>query len=116
MSSFTESSFAFDSLVYHAVRQIPAGRVASYSQLARLIGHPGAARAVGNALHKNPDGFRTPCFRVVNAQGCLSGAFAFGGLYEQRDRLRADGVEVVNFRVDMKKYQWDGAGYEPPRF
>ncbi len=108
--------YPFDFLVYHAVRQIPAGRVASYSQLARLIGHPGAARAVGNALHKNPDGFRTPCFRVVNAQGCLSGAFVFGGLNEQRDRLRADGVEVVNFRVDMKKYQWDGSGYEPPRF
>ena len=106
--------YAFDYLVYHAVRQIPAGRVATYSQIARLIGHPGAARAVGNALHRNPDGFRTPCFRVVSAQGALSGAFAFGGLFEQRDRLRADGVEVVNLRVDLSAFQWDGSGYAPP--
>ena len=102
-------SASFSSLVYRAVRQIPAGKVATYGQIARLTGHPGAARAVGNALHHNPDEFRTPCFRVVNAQGYLSGAFAFGGINEQRDRLRADGTEVVNYRVDLKKYQWDGS-------
>ena len=106
--------YAFDYLVYHAVRQIPAGKVATYGQIAKLIGHPGASRAVGNALHKNPDEFRTPCFKIVNSLGYLSGAFAFGGIYEQRDRLRADGVEVVNLRVDLTEYQWDGAGYRPP--
>ncbi len=107
-------SFDFAALVYDAVRQIPPGRVATYGQIARLIGHPGASRAVGNVLHKNPDDIRTPCFKIVNAQGYLSGAFAFGGIYEQRDRLRADGVEVVNLRVDLQKYQWDGAGYCSP--
>ena len=98
---------SFASEVYAMVRQVPAGKVVTYGQVARLIGHPGAARAVGNALHHNPDDMRTPCFKVVNSEGYLSGAFAFGGIYEQRDRLRADGVEVVNFRVDLKKYQWE---------
>ncbi len=104
---------SFDAQVYAAVRQIPAGKVATYGQIARLIGHPGAARAVGNALHRNPDSIATPCFKIVNAAGFLSGAFAFGGIYEQRDRLRADGVEVVNFRVDLREYQWDGSGFSP---
>ena len=58
----------------------------------------------GNALHKNPDPEHIPCFRVVNSKGELSGAFAFGGENEQARRLMADGVEVVNGKVDLKKY------------
>ncbi|MBQ7146386.1 MAG: MGMT family protein [Lachnospiraceae bacterium] len=98
----------FHSDVYAMVRQIPAGKVATYGQIARLIGRPGAARAVGNALHANPDGSGTPCYKVVNSQGELSGAYAFGGLREQRYLLEQDGVEVVNFRVDLGRFQWDG--------
>ncbi len=104
---------SFADEIYAAVRAIPEGKVATYGQIALLAGHPGAARAVGNALHVNPDPEHTPCYRVVNSEGRLSGAFAFGGMYVQRDRLREDGVEVVNFRVDLKKYQWDGRGYTP---
>lgn len=100
-------SRSFKSKVYEAVRQIPPGRVATYGQVARLAGSPGAARAVGNALHANPDGSRTPCFRVVNSQGRLSGAFAFGGMNVQRDLLRREGVEVINYRVDLKRFQWE---------
>ena len=62
------------------------------------------ARAVGNALHKNPDPVNIPCFRVVNAKGECSGAFAFGGAESQAERLRADGVEVIDGKVDLKKY------------
>lgn len=62
------------------------------------------ARAVGNALHKNPDPEHIPCFRVVNAKGELAGAFAFGGEDVQAELLRADGVEVINGRVDLEKY------------
>lgn len=97
---------SFHSDVYAIVRQIPAGRVATYGQIARLVGRPGAARAVGNALHANPDGCGTPCYRVVNAKGELSGAYAFGGPREQRYLLEKDGVEVVNYRVDLKRFQW----------
>ena len=106
---------SFAEEVYAVVRGIPEGKVATYGQIALLAGHPCAARAVGNALHVNPDPEGTPCYRVVNSQGYLSGAFAFGGMYVQRDRLREDGVEVTNFRVDLKKYQWDGCGFVPRR-
>ena len=109
---------SFSQRVYEVVKQIPPGRVATYGQVAAYAGNPRAARAVGNALHVNPDPEHVPCFRVVNSQGFLSGAFAFGGLYVQRDRLREDGVEVVNFRVDLSRFQWDpqgslAAGNEP---
>lgn len=90
--------------IYEAARQIPAGHVATYGRIAELAGDKRMARAVGNALHKNPDPEHIPCFRVVNAKGELSGAFAFGGADEQERRLRADGVEVVNGKVDLERY------------
>ena len=90
--------------IYEAVKKIPAGKVATYGQIAELAGDKKMARAVGNALHKNPDPEHIPCFRVVNAKGELSGAFAFGGKNVQADRLTADGVTVVDGRVDMERF------------
>ena len=69
-----------------------------------MAGNPRMSRAVGNALHKNPDPEHFPCFRVVNFRGELSGAFAFGGKDVQKKLLEADGIEVVNGTVDLKKY------------
>ena len=94
--------------IYEAVKRIPYGRVATYSQVAELAGDRKMARAVGNALHKNPDPNGIPCFRVVNAKGELAGEFAFGGVGEQAKLLAAEGVEVTNGVVDLSKYQWDG--------
>lgn len=90
--------------IYDAVCNIPKGKVATYGQVAALAGNPKMSRAVGNALHKNPDPDRIPCYRVVNSKGELSGAFAFGGKNVQAKRLMADGIEVANGRVDLKKY------------
>lgn len=90
--------------IYEAVKKIPKGHVATYGRIAEMAGEPKMARTVGNALHKNPDPEHIPCFRVVNSKGELSGAFAFGGENEQARRLMADGVEVVNGKVDLKKY------------
>jgi O-6-methylguanine DNA methyltransferase len=84
---------------------IPRGKVVTYGQIAEALGCPGAARAVGNALHKNPDGDKYPCYKVVNSKGELSGRFAFGGIMIQQERLEADGIKVINNRVDLKKYQ-----------
>ena len=72
-----------------------------------MAGDRKMARAVGNALHHNPDPENIPCFRVVNAKGECSGSFAFGGLGAQAERLREDGVEVLDGRVDLKKYGID---------
>ncbi len=90
--------------IYEAVKTIPKGKVATYGQVAEMAGDRKMARAVGNALHKNPDPENIPCFRVVNSKGECSGSFAFGGLNEQAKRLIADGVEVLDNRVDLEKY------------
>ena len=89
--------------IYEAVKKIPKGCVATYGQIAELAGNKGMARAVGNALHRNPDPDNIPCYRVVNSKGELSGAFAFGG-GQQEQLLKADGIEVVNGKVDLKVY------------
>ena len=62
------------------------------------------ARAVGNALHKNPDPDSIPCYRVVNAKGELAGEFAFGGVGAQARLLKEDGVEVIKGKVNLRKY------------
>lgn len=90
--------------IYNAVKQIPKGKVATYGQIAAMAGNPKMSRAVGNALHKNPDPENIPCFRVVNSKGELAGEFAFGGKDEQKKRLEAEGVKVENGRVDLKIY------------
>ena len=62
--------------IYEAVKQIPKGCVATYGQVAEMAGNPRMSRAVGNALHKNPDPGHIPCYRVVNFRGELSGALS----------------------------------------
>jgi O-6-methylguanine DNA methyltransferase len=90
--------------IYEAVKKIPSGKVATYGQVAALAGDKKMARAVGNALHKNPDPEGIPCYRVVNAKGELAGEFAFGGAGAQAKLLEADGIEVVDGKVDLKRY------------
>lgn len=91
--------------IYEAVKRIPKGKVATYGDVAAMAGNPKMARAVGNALHHNPDPKHIPCHRVVNAAGKLSGAFAFGGPDEQAKRLQKEGVEVLDNQVDLAKYR-----------
>lgn len=93
--------------IYEAVKKIPYGRVATYSQVAEIAGDKKMARAVGNALHRNPDPDNIPCFRVVNAKGELAGEFAFGGPGAQARLLEAEGVTVSDGKVDLAIYQWD---------
>jgi O-6-methylguanine DNA methyltransferase len=93
--------------IYEAVKKIPKGRVATYGQVAELAGDKKMARAVGNALHRNPDPENIPCYRVVNARGELSGEFAFGGAGMQARLLEADGIEVVDGKVDLERYGMD---------
>ncbi|MCR5002013.1 MAG: methylated-DNA--[protein]-cysteine S-methyltransferase [Lachnospiraceae bacterium] len=90
--------------IYEAVKKIPYGCVATYGQVAELAGDRKMARAVGNALHKNPDPDNIPCFRVVNSKGELAGEFAFGGPGAQARLLEAEGIEVKEGRVDIRKF------------
>ncbi len=93
-------------IIYEVVKRIPKGKVATYGQIARLAGNPHLSQIVGYALHVNPDPENIPCFRVVNRFGEVSSAFVFGGENAQIELLRADGVEVENGKVDLKKYLW----------
>ncbi|MCR4654893.1 MAG: methylated-DNA--[protein]-cysteine S-methyltransferase [Lachnospiraceae bacterium] len=92
--------------IYEAVRKIPRGSVATYAQVAEMAGDRKMARAVGNALHKNPDPTTIPCHRVVNAKGELAGEYAFGGAWKQAELLVSEGVEVTDGLVDLSRYQW----------
>ncbi len=99
----------FQQDIYSAVRRIPSGKVATYAQIAAMSGHIGAARAVGNALHVNPEPIATPCHRVVNSVGRLAPGFAFGGPDMQRRLLEKEGVTVGDDNtVDLFVYQWRG--------
>ena len=91
--------------IYEAVKRIPYGKVATYAQVAEMAGDRKMARAVGNALHKNPDPEHIPCYRVVNAKGVLAGEFAFGGPGAQAKLLEAEGIEVSEGVVNLEHYR-----------
>lgn len=90
--------------IYEAVKKIPKGKVATYGQIAEMAGDRKMARAVGNALHKNPDHDSIPCHRVVNSKGELAEAFVFGGVNMQEKYLHEEGVTVINGKVDLKQF------------
>jgi len=104
--SYERVSDSLSKRVYETVKLIPKGKVATYGQVAYLAGDKNMARAVGNALHKNPMPGIIPCHRVVNSKGELAGEFAFGGEGAQAKLLEAEGVPSNNGKVDLKKYQW----------
>lgn len=108
MESKTPNKESFAERVYAAVRRIPKGKVASYGAVALMAGNHRAARAVGGALHRNPDPSYTPCYRVVTAGGRTSKAFAFGGEDIQRAMLQADGVEFDENGCVLPEYFWNG--------
>ena len=96
--------------IYEIVCMIPRGKVATYGQIAMLLGNPRMSRVVGYALHVNPDPDNIPCYRVVNKQGEVSSAFAFGGSNRQRELLENEGIEFIGEKVDMEKFLWGNEG------
>jgi O-6-methylguanine DNA methyltransferase len=96
----------FKARVLAAVRAIPRGRVATYGDVAEIVGTPRAARAVGNVMRACGDP-SVPCHRVIAAGGALGG---FGGwLQRKRDLLRAEGLEVTPTRVrGFAAVRWTG--------
>lgn len=101
--------------VYKVVRRIPPGRVTSYGQIARMLGAPNAARAVGYALRAlkdkqdDPTYRAVPWHRVINSQGRISIVNREFAADEQAHRLRAEGIVVDGeYRVDLTQYAWAG--------
>ena len=101
----------FYTRVFALVRRIPEGKIATYGQIAAMLGAPQGARTVGyalNALKPNNIVPPVPWQRVINAQGRIS--LPHGGGFEiQRDILKSEGVLANEDGIyDFRKYRWDG--------
>ncbi|MCC6934781.1 MAG: MGMT family protein [Candidatus Yanofskybacteria bacterium] len=84
LSTITRAALTdFQKAVYCATALIPKGETRTYAQIAAMIGRPRAARAVGNALNKNPFAPAVPCHRVIRSSGALGG-FALGSATKKR--------------------------------
>lgn len=88
------------------IRDIPAGRVASYGQIAEIAGIPRGARLVGHALRHLPADHDVPWHRVITASGRIAFPEDSPGFVEQCNRLMMEDVVVVAGKVDMRAYQW----------
>ena len=85
----------FQRKVYEAALRIPKGQVRTYAQIARAIGNPNAARAVGQALKRNRWASEIPCHRVIASDGSLGGYSASGGLATKRKLLRDEKAKPI---------------------
>ncbi|WP_432362442.1 MGMT family protein [Sporosarcina sp. UB5] len=96
----------FTERVIQIIRDIPAGRVMTYGQVAGAAGNPRGARQVARILHSMSAKYDLPWHRVINAQGGISTSDEEeGGL--QRKLLEAEGVEFMeNGKVDLRVYRW----------
>ncbi len=92
--------------IWQVVALIPAGKVATYGQIAALAGLPRHARLVGRTLRELPQGSRLPWHRVVNASLRIS--MRPGGTSRQRQRLEAEGIEFVGERV-ARGHRWEAS-------
>lgn len=91
--------------IFAIVRRIPRGRVATYGQIARILGRPRAARQIGYALHRCPSGI--PWHRVINAKGRISLPGDSTSGMAQRRRLTEEGIVFIGGRIDLSRYRWD---------
>lgn len=91
----------FNEHCYALLKKVPKGKVVTYKSLAKAMNSK-AYRAVGNAMNKNPYAPKVPCHRVVKTDGSIGG-FA-SGPKKKIAMLKHEGVEVVNGKVDLKKY------------
>lgn len=99
----------FFSEVYKITVKIPKGKVATYGQIARMLGSPRGARTVGWAMRAAPSELKLPCHRVVNRLGELSPDYVFGASELQRAMLEDEGVKFKkDGRIDLEKHLWDG--------
>ncbi|HZC17479.1 MAG TPA: methylated-DNA--[protein]-cysteine S-methyltransferase [Caulobacteraceae bacterium] len=90
----TEGVEAFPLRVYDVARAIPPGQTLTYGEVAKRICEPGAARAVGEALGKNPFAIVVPCHRVLAAGGKLGGFSANGGVVTKLRLLAIEGAQI----------------------
>jgi methylated-DNA-protein-cysteine methyltransferase-like protein len=95
-------------LIWEAVRRVPRGSVATYGQIASMVGYPRHSRLVGRALGALPEHSDVPWQRIVNASGDVSTRTAGDSHELQRLLLEAEGIAfTANGRIDLERYRWD---------
>ena len=87
------------------IKQIPAGKIATYGQIATLAGNNKAARQISRILHSSSDKYDLPWHRVINSQGKIS-LKSGDGFEIQKAMLENEGIQVVLDKIDLKNYQW----------
>ncbi|MFA6171011.1 MAG: MGMT family protein [Patescibacteria group bacterium] len=87
----------FENEVLEVIKKIKKGRVSTYREAARALGRPKAARAVGNALNKNPHAPKVPCHRIVKSDGALGG-YA-GGAKKKAELLGREGLAIIKGKI-----------------
>ncbi|MGJ8669795.1 MAG: MGMT family protein [Oceanococcus sp.] len=92
--------------IWNTVMAVPAGKVASYGQIADLAGLPGRARLVGRSLGHVPDDLDVPWYRILRSSGQLAFEPASQQALKQSRLLHAEGVKVKNNRVKLKEFGW----------
>ncbi len=106
---------SFRDEIYGLVERIPAGKLATYGQLAFLAGRPRASRIVGAAMLHAPEGL--PCHRVIYRDGTLCCDQAFGGKEVQRQMLEQEGITFLpDGRANLEKHLWTGPKEDGQRF
>ena len=100
-------TMSWNQKVWQLVRCIPKGRVASYGQLAAMLGFPRKARHVGSALRQLPEGQDVPWHRVIQSGGAIAFATESEGYWVQRTLLESEGVlPGPSGKINFKKYGW----------
>ena len=98
--------------VYDIVAQIPEGKVTTYGDIARALGRPGASRAIGRILNRNPNPVTTPCHRVIKSDGKLGG-YVFGTI-KKKELLKKEGLcfngdsaaGFANYRISLSNLRY----------
>ena len=94
--------------IWQVVGLVPAGFVVTYGQVADMAGLPGRSRMVGRCLSQLPGDTRLPWFRVVNASGRISLPNGSEGYLKQEALLQEDGVAVINGKIKLSQFRWQG--------
>ncbi|MBU4245476.1 MAG: MGMT family protein [Nanoarchaeota archaeon] len=96
---------SFSARVLELTKRIPKGKVSTYGDIAKALGNPKAARAVGNALNKNPHPVTVPCHRVVRSGGAVGGYVS--GKKEKIALLKSEGIKIKRGKVaDFDNIRW----------
>ena len=95
----------FSKQVIEIIQKIPAGKVATYGQIAILAGNNKAARQISRILHSSSGKYGLPWHRVINSQGRIS--LRTGDSFEmQKAMLESEGIQVIEDKIDLAKFQW----------